>query len=52
MGMRIERAAALLACQQANLNRKTGAPARKISEFMTHEAEPETTMGHAMETWG
>nr|WP_249976074.1 hypothetical protein [Halomonas olivaria] len=50
--MRIERAAALLACQQANMHRKQGSPAIKLTELMPHADQPETTMEYAMENWG
>ncbi|MGO3056984.1 MAG: hypothetical protein ACTID3_08640 [Halomonas sp.] len=52
MGMRIEQAAAQIVCQQANLNRKQGAQALKVSDFMVHADQPEMTMEQAMEAWG
>ncbi|MEH6641395.1 hypothetical protein [Vreelandella glaciei] len=50
--MRIERAAAQIVCQQANMNRKKDAVAFKITEFMPHADQPELTMEEAMEKWG
>tara|TARA_R110001583_G_scaffold18501_4_gene73553 strand:- start:4287 stop:4439 length:153 start_codon:yes stop_codon:yes gene_type:complete len=50
--MRIERAAAMIVCQQANMHRKQGTPASKIAEFMPHADQPELTVEEAMELWG
>lgn len=50
--MRIERAAAMIVSQQANLHRKQGAPASAITDFMPHADKPELTLEQAMESWG
>nr|WP_237673832.1 hypothetical protein [Halomonas profundi] len=50
--MRIERAAAMIVSQQANMHRKQGAPAFELSEFMPHADQPELTLDDAMERWG
>ncbi|WP_205408404.1 phage tail assembly protein T [Vreelandella aquamarina] len=51
MGMRIERAAATIVAQQANMHRKQGAPAMKVDEFMPHADKPEMTLEQAMEMY-
>lgn len=51
-GMRIERAAAQIVCQQANMNRKKGAEAFSLTDFMPHADEPVATLEEAMESWG
>ncbi|MGQ7253981.1 hypothetical protein [Vreelandella titanicae] len=51
-GMRIERAAAMIVCQQANMHRKQGTPSFELSEFMPHADQPELTLEEAMERWG
>ncbi|WP_425348151.1 hypothetical protein [Vreelandella boliviensis] len=51
-GMRIERAAAMIVCQQANMHRKQGATAVKVAEFMPHADQPELTIEQAQELWG
>nr|WP_226940018.1 hypothetical protein [Halomonas colorata] len=50
--MRLERAAAQIVCQQANMHRKQGAPAIKLHELMPHADQPEVTMEQAKEDWG
>ncbi|WP_237673532.1 hypothetical protein [Vreelandella profundi] len=50
--MRIERAAAMIVCQQANMHRKQGTPALTITEFMPHAERPALTIEQAMESWG
>lgn len=48
-GMRMEHAAALIACVFANI--MTNKKGYKVYDFMTHEEEPEATLEKAMETW-
>lgn len=48
-GMRIERAAALIACVFANI--MTSKKGYTVYDFMQHEDEPEATLEKAMETW-
>tara|TARA_R110000850_G_scaffold9279_12_gene34396 strand:+ start:473 stop:625 length:153 start_codon:yes stop_codon:yes gene_type:complete len=49
--MRIERAAAMIVCQQANMHRKQGAPPFELSEFMPHADQPVLTLEQAKESW-
>ena len=49
--MRIERAAATIVAQQANMHRKQGAPAMKVDEFMPHADKSEMTLEQAMEMY-
>ncbi|MGY4876510.1 hypothetical protein ACLUEY_01335 [Vreelandella aquamarina] len=49
--MRIERAAAAIVCQQANIHRKQGTPAFELLDFMLHADQPELTLEEAMEQW-
>ena len=48
-GMRIERAAALLASLYANRNSKRGG--FSLYDFMPHEEEPELSLDEAMNQW-
>ncbi|WP_455757889.1 hypothetical protein [Vreelandella aquamarina] len=52
VGMRIERAAATIVAQQANMHRKQGTPAMKVYEFMPHADQPVLTLEQAQEEWG
>ncbi|MFI2816817.1 hypothetical protein ACH1RU_02745 [Vreelandella sp. V23] len=50
--MRIERAAATIVAQQANMHRKAGTAAMKVHEFMPHADQPVLTLEQAQEEWG
>lgn len=50
--MRIERAAATIVAQQANMHRRQGTPPVKLHELMPHADQPVLTLEGAMEEWG
>jgi hypothetical protein len=50
--MRIERAAAMIVSQQANMHRKQSTPAFELADFMPHADKPVLTLESAMESWG
>lgn len=50
-GMRVERAGALLATMQANINRKKDSQPVSFFRFAPHHDEPQLSLDEAMQSW-